>query len=374
MAANYFTVDDFALWVIFFSISMVLSAGDLGVGQYILTYMADSGDNINLASDHFNIGLTTLTILSVPVWLLGIMLVYFAEIDIAFGALLCLLVVMRLPLISYASLLQVKNRLHEKRIIDAIPYLFLLPIIYGMQSYEFNVYIQLLSVNIMLLGGGFIHLYRCKALGAPIWKIVSFVKVKEGIIKSLPYLLNNASGIVIYGGFIGIFSFYLNSYQVAILAIYHTVILSLGYQAYEVIFRNYQLRIMEKKVFNNLALFLLATGIILMILSANFGQSIFTYLYSSYEFVRRELLIFMLFSLLEFGYLLLTLRLQMSVNSRSVLRKCSIFKLCSFCLVLILLAHLQNLTIAMISGYLIIFSVVNLVNLSITHKKYIYTQ
>ena len=372
MAANYFPVDAFSLWAIFFSVSMVLSAGDLGIGQYILTYMTNYSDDQTLAIHHFSTGQTVLVFLCAPVWLVGMVLVYFSGIDIVFGALLCAVVVMRLPLISYASLLQVKNRLHEKRMIDAIPYLISVPSIFLMQSYEFSVYLQLLVVNFLLLGGSLIILYRCKTLGLPNWEILGFEAIKDGLKASFPYLLNNASGIMIYGGFIGIFGFYIDSYQVAVLAIYHTVILSLGYQAFEVIFRNYQLRILEKRIFNNLVLFLFITGSILLVFSANYGQQVFTYFYSTYKFIKIDLVLFLVFSLLEFGYLLLTLRLQMSVNSSSVLHNCSILKLGLFVLVLIYLSFLSIQNIEIIIRCLILFSAANLLSLIYTRKKYYY--
>ena len=181
--------------------------------------------------------------------------------------------------------------------------------------------------------------------------------------KSFPYLLNSASGILIYGGFIGIFSFYLDSYHIAILSIYHTVILSLGYQGYDVIFRNYQLRINEPKVFKRLCLFLLLSGTFVFSLLTLIGVPTLELFYSSYNFIEAELILFCCFSFLEFGYLLATTRLQMSVSGASVLYRAAITKICLFLVTASCAFYVADLTIVKLLCCLILFSVVNILNL-----------
>ena len=373
MAANYLSVEAFSLWATFFSFAMVLSAGDLGVGQYILTFMVESEDNIQ-RNFHFNSGLSALFFLTFPVLLISIIFVYFSRMDNYFGALLCVLLVLKLPLIAYSSLLQVKGRLHEKRIFDAIPYVLAVPMSYALHLFDASVYVQLLAINTLLLGGGILTFVRCLYLGSPRFSLMRFNSIKTTLKSALPYLLNNASGILIYGGFVSIFGFYLDAYHLAVLAIYHTIILSLGYQAYEVIFRQYQLTIHQSAVFNRLLIFQAISGGLLFIGAFFYGLEVFSLLYPAYDFERAEILAFLIFSQLEFTYLLFTLRLQMQIAGSSILRALSFIRVTSFMLVLLACMFFENLNIIDIIVSISIFSCFNFVVLQVKSYRYFHAK
>jgi len=368
MAANNLPVDEFAIWAVFFSISMVLSGGDLGVGQYILTYMASSDDDSSTFTIHFFNGLSTLIVLSVPVFALGLIMVESKGFEIAFALPLCILVALRIPLIAYGAFMQVQNRIHEKRLLDAAPYCLAIPIMYIMYSNDVGVYSQLLVINLLLTFGGIVIMQRCNVLGVPKFQWAGLSMLKPTLRKSLPYLLNNLSGIVIYGGFITLFSFYLDNYQIAVLAIYHTVILSLGYQAYDVVFRNFQLRINERKVFKGLSLFVGFSTCIIMIGVNEVGVKILEFLYANYTFEQFDLILFTLFACLEFGYLLATTRLQMSIRGSTILSRCSITKLLSFLVMMGCMVYLDVVTILVLCYCLIAFSGFNLLYLYLSRK------
>jgi hypothetical protein len=368
MAANNLPVDEFAIWAIFFSISMVLSSGDLGVGQYILTYMASSDDDSSAFAMHFFNGLSSLIVLSAPVFVLGLIIAKSRGFEIAFAFPLCILVASRIPLIAYGAFMQVQNRIHEKRLIDSAPYCLAIPIMYIMYSYDVGVYSQLLVINLLLTLGGIVTMQRCNVLGVPKFQWAGLAMLKSTLKKSLPYLLNNASGIVIYGGFITLFSFYLDNYQIAVLAIYHSVILSLGYQAYDVVFRSFQLRISEAKVFKGLSLFLGFSAFIIMIALNEAGVKILQFLFANYTFEQFDLMLFALFACLEFGYLLATTRLQMSVSGSTILSRCSITKLLTFLVMMVCMVYLDVVTILVLCYCLIAFSGFNLLYLYFSRK------
>jgi len=220
----------------------------------------------------------------------------------------------------------------------------------------------------LLTLGSIAVMFRCRSLGVPKYQWSGLLSVKLTLRKASPFFLNNASGIVIYGGFISIFSFYLSTYQLAVLAIYHSVVLSLGYQIYDVIFRNYQLRINEPNVFNNLSRFLVLSSFLVFIMVNRAGVKFLEFFYSKYNFEQSDLNLFLLFSCLEFGYLLVSTQVQMDVGGSKILSRCSVIKLVSFFVMALSILYIDVVNIFIICLCLITFSLLNLMNLIFTKK------
>lgn len=359
--ANSLRVEDFALWATVFSFGMILSVTDFGVGQLVLTTLHEK--NLAVVGDSRLMTNSVVTMVIVSTSILLLTSILFALYDF-FGGMKWKLVIVsiilfRLVLIPFGAVLSAQDRFHERKFIEAISYAVGAIFILWGTEVKVDVSTMLLGMNFFItLGSLVIGVRAIKLSGARIEKeSIKICEIKRVFADSMPYFINNISGLAIYGGFIAFSSLILNSNEIAKLSLLHSLIFMHMFQVFELIFRTIQTKMHDESLMKKLKGLIIISYLSCLVSLALVGVWMLKLFFRKYEYSAGELLIYTTFAFLEIYYLLLTSKMQMNSAMKNKLQSMSLIKALGFFIVLMLMYLLKkNPSLIFYSCLLVLYS------------------
>lgn len=308
---------DYVVWSITSSILMIATASDLGIGQYTVTLLIHSKKESRksiLRNACFAIS---------PLFLLSFGFVYLSLSGTSsFVFLMALFVSFRLFSIPFGALLNATNNFKFRKIIEFISYFLAFIAILVIINFKKDVNLSLLALNIAIFIGSIITI------------LFSFIYVpnnnliEEGsifkstltiLLGSLPFMVNNLTALLTYGGFIWLSSFVLPDYLIAKLSVLHSFLFLTLYQIYDVFLRSKQSdllfpdRIKFIFKFNRILIF------ITIVTMSFFGIFVLELIAPKIQFSIVEIFLFSIFVVVEFCYLIILSIVQLDFSySRSL--------------------------------------------------------
>ncbi len=332
--ANALSVEDFALWATVFSLGMILSVADFGVGQLVLTTFHErprsGSENVRLLTN----AVAGMALLSGGLFVVGCVAIASGQWlgGVRWSYVVMLLIVARLVFIPYGAVLSAHERYHERRVIEAASYALGAVFIWWSTRTGASVALMLLGMNACLTLGSLVTAGRAAQLGlarvTP--ALVTGPDTREVFRESLPYFVNNVSGLAIYGGFIAISSMLLAPAQTAKLSLLHSLVFMHLFQVFELIFRTSQTRLRDERLVVRLKVLVAVTYAGSVVAVAGAGPWLFKRFVAKYDYSVGELIVYLTFGFLEVYYLLLTSKLQMESARKRTLQSISLLKAAGF--------------------------------------------
>ncbi len=295
---------DYVSWAVSSSILVVATASDLGIGQYATTQY------IHASRDRWPAIARESVAALLPLALLAIAFVYVALGDqpALYKASMAAFIALRVLSIPFGAALNAVNQFKIRKAIELGIYLISAVLILLLASAEQSIIWALLVMNAAFMMGGFLTI----ALAAgylDLRALRAAVPVKANVLhvyrSSLPFLVNNLTGLLTYGGFIWISSFFLSTRELAKLSVLHTFVLVNVYQAYDVALRARQAdladRNNDKRLLGYNTLLMLAVPMSALLV----GHEVLHVITASLEFTISELVLFSFLVSSELGFLLI---------------------------------------------------------------------
>lgn len=324
--ANYLGVGDFAEWSIFFSLTMLMSISDLGVGQYVLTNFARN-DILDLEKRSlFGSAFFFLVLISVVLFAFSAITLLVKNKFIFEYLVLLLILLIRIPITVYSAFLQSLDKVHEKKIVEAIGYLLALLIIEWLIFHDADLLLLLIIFNLVISVSQLLIYFRARFLKCPSLSLQCFVIQPKVFSGAFPYLANNSSGLVVYGGFITIASFVLSDYQLSYVSILHGTIFMYGYQVCELVFRVNQLKFKSADFCRKMTWLYVVCSMVVFVVFTFVGQTLFEKIYVKYDFKLEDMMLFMLYLLSECYYLMRVFQMQINLHYSRLLLIISVIK------------------------------------------------
>lgn len=359
--ANNLSIEEFALWATVFSFGMILSVADFGVGQLVLTTLheknpATEGDNRLMTNS-----VATMAILSTLILLVTSILFSFHDFlhGIRWKYLIITIILLRLIMIPLGAVLSAQDRYHERKFIEAISYAIGAIFILIATKAGADISTMLLGMNLSITCGSLVTGVRAAQLGATgvEYKSIKFCEIRNVFVDSLPYFINNVSGLAIYGGFIAFSSLILSSNEVAKLSLLHNLIFMHLFQVFELIFRTIQTKMHDDALMKKVRTLIVLSYLGCLTSFTFIGVWLFKFLFGKYEYTVGELIIYTTFAFLEIYYLMLTSKMQMKSSMKKRLQSISLIKAFGFIGVLILLSAIRvNPSLILYACLLVVYS------------------
>lgn len=232
MVLRHFAVADFVTWSVTSSILVVATASDLGIGQYAVTRLINAERRDWPLHVNDSLGAMLPLVLAAGIFV-------FVAIDgptTAYRTTMALLLTGRIITIPFAAVLNAVNQFKLRKAIELAAYAVAAVAVGIVILTEAHVYWALLALNITFLLGAtlivvgasrFVSLRHSLMPPSPMRSIAAFRAAS-------PFMVNNLSGLLTYGGFIWFSSLVLPQLDVAKLAVLHGFVLMNLYQLYDV--------------------------------------------------------------------------------------------------------------------------------------------
>lgn len=352
---------DYVTWAVTSSLLMVATASDLGIGQYTITRL------MHTEREYWTSVLRESTVALLPLSLIGSVFVFFALgiQPVVYKVVMALCIGFRILTIPSGALLNAINQYKQRKAIEAVTYLFAAIAIAALAATQTPIIWVLLTLNIAFLAGGGITFLAGKRY-LRVANNKSYSKYKEQAIGNLyrasyPYMLNNLTGLLTYGGLIWLCSFFLDTDALARLSILHTFILVNAYQIYDVFLKARQADMVNDKHvtmmgYVNSGLMLLSPVLVLLL-----GPTVLGWFAPRQIFSSLELSLFAAFLSLEFGFLFLQSVMQVNPAKAVVLGWCSWVKFISQALAIGIYGFAQSAHVGLIGllSSLIVMTVIS---------------
>jgi hypothetical protein len=307
---------------------MIATASDLGIGQHTVTLL------IHANTESRKSILINACITIIPLFFLSFIFVFLSISGANYYAfLMALFVSLRLFSIPFGALLNATNNFKTRKIIEFITYLIAAIAISFIVYFRKDVNQSLLALNVSFIIGSIITVFSAfKYIPRSTFEsdgsiLQSILKVLHG---SMPFLVNNLTALLTYGGFIWISSFVLPNYLIAKLSVLHSFLFMTLYQVYDVFLRSKQadLILPEKiKFFLKLNRLLSLVTFLFVVLAGIFLLGLIS---PSLYFSTYEMMCFSLFMIVEFCYLVIQSVVQVDLNHSRGLFFYSMIRLCAF--------------------------------------------
>lgn len=232
LVLHHFSVGDFVIWSVTSSILVVATASDLGIGQYVVTRLIH-GDPRGWP-DIVGEGLGALLPLSV-------LAAFFVCLAIDGGGVIytlamALFLALRVTTIPFAAVLNAVNQFKIRKAIEFAAYLLAALLIGTVIWTGAGIYMALVALN------GTFLLAALATMSVAIRYIPDWRRIRPAPIRrtfdvfrtATPFMANNLTGLLTYGGFIWLSSLVLPEVEVAKLAVLHSFVLMNLYQVYDV--------------------------------------------------------------------------------------------------------------------------------------------
>jgi hypothetical protein len=324
---NKLDSNDYVVWSITSSVLMIATASDLGIGQHTVTLLIHAQKELRKSI------LINACIAIGPLFLLSFGFVYLSLSGAPYYVfLMALFVSFRLFSIPFGALLNATNNFKVRKIIEFITYVIAAIAILAIVHFKKDVNLSLLALNIsFIIGSSITVLIALKDVpNNPVVIDGSIFKSTFTVLHgSLPFLVNNLTALLTYGGFIWISSFVLPSFLIAKLSVLHSFLFMTIYQVYDVFLRSKQADlILPKKIkfFMKLNRFLALVTSVFMLIAGIFLLKIIA---PKLEYSIVEILFFSIFMIVEFCYLIIQSIVQVDFRHSRSLFFYSIVRLCA---------------------------------------------
>lgn len=299
-----FSEVDFVTWSVTSSMLMVATASDLGIGQYAVTRFIHSEiaswPAITRDCLFALLPLTIGAIVFVVAFISGPSQLYVFTMASFLG--------LRLLSIPFGAVLNAVNQFKIRKAIEVGIYTASAIVISIIATSGGSVTWALLTINAAFLLGGMLTVAatsRHMAIGDVFVGRTGGLPVMGVYRASTPFMVNNLTGLLTYGGFIWISSFFLGTNALAKLSVLHTFVLINAYQAYDVFLKARQADLITHSRSSLMkrvnAYLMFGIPVIFLLL----GGEVFKLITSNLEFTRLEVFLFSLFISIELGYLLI---------------------------------------------------------------------
>lgn len=239
---HQFGVQDFVTWSVTSSILIVATASDLGIGQYLTTQMINSPRSE--WPGHISRGLSSLIPLA-----LASALFAFVALDgpsPLYRAAMAILLAGRLVAIPFIAVLHARNQFKIRKAIELVAYIVAALLVTGIAWIDADVHLALLALNgTFLLGAALMVVASaryCKLAGS---LALSSSGIWHLLRNTMPFMVNNLTGLLTYGGFIWLSSLVLPKTDIAKLAVLYSFVLVNMYQVYDVFLKARQAALAE---------------------------------------------------------------------------------------------------------------------------------
>jgi hypothetical protein len=302
---------DYVTWAVTSSLLMVATASDLGIGQYTTTRL------LHTPREYWHTVLREAVFALLPLSLLGAVFVFIAlgAQPAAYKVAMAIGIGLRILTIPSGALLNAINQFKLRKAIETAMYVFAATAIAAMAVTQAPILWALLALNIAFLAGAIITVVvgrRHLMLANNIHTTDYQQPIRSLYRASIPYMFNNLTGLLTYGGLIWLCSFFLDTEALARLSVLHTFILINSYQIYDVFLKARQADMVNAKHVArmgqvNSGVMLLTPVLILLI-----GPTVLGWFAPRQIFSSLELALFAAFLSLEFGFLYLQSVIQVN--------------------------------------------------------------
>lgn len=232
LVLRHFAVDDFLVWSVTSSILVVATASDLGIGQYTVTKLINSHQRE--WAGHVSESLGAL----IPLALASGLFVFLAigEVSTIYKSTMAVLLAARVVTIPFAAVLNAVNQFKIRKAIELAAYGVAALGVVVVVWKEADIRLALVVLNATFLLGAvltvaaaarYVSLRQSLRVASPAHSVQVFRA-------ATPFMINNLSGLLTYGGFIWLSSLVLPQAEVAKLAVLHSFVLVNLYQVYDV--------------------------------------------------------------------------------------------------------------------------------------------
>jgi len=342
---------------------MVATASDLGIGQHTVTLLihAERASRKSI--------LMNACIAITPLVLLAFGFVYLSLSGAGYYVfLMALFVSLRLFSIPFGALLNATNNFKKRKILEFLTYVLAAIAISLIVYLKKDVNMSLLALNISLIIGS-VATILITLKDIPNTTFVMDVSVFRSTARvlqgSLPFLVNNLTELLTYGGFIWISSFVLPGFLISKLSVLHTFLFITIYQVYDVFLRSKQADlVMDEKINYFLKLnrfIILATPLCVL-----FGGIILLRVIApNFHFEILELLFFSIFMIVELCYLVIKSVIQVDFKYSRSLFFYSIVRLSA--IVIAFITYFLFWQVNSLKDFLFLLSLFSLVGLLISN-------
>lgn len=358
--ANHLSLDEFATWATLFSLGVILSIADLGVGQLVLTTFHESSLTNQEKAVLITNSTFTMTLIAVVVLGIALLLLPFHDFldGIRWKVLLLALILLRLVFIPAGAAIASQNRYHERKVIEALSYAAGCIFVFVGLRLALGLSELLIGMNAFLTLGSLALGLRAYSLGigAAGFASISIPRVRRIVIESVPYFCHNFSGLVLYGGLIAFTALALGATETARFSLLHNLIFMHLFQVFDLIFRTSQTRLHEPSTRQALTRATALAYVLCAGVAAIAGPRLFGVGFPQFQYSRLELLLYVTFAFLEVYYLLLTIRMQMKASLKGALQAAAIFKTLGFFVLLAGAMTINVPTLRLYAAMLVAFS------------------
>lgn len=326
MVLAYFSSADYVTWAVSSSILVVATASDLGIGQYATTqFIHAKPDRWPAIAREAIVGLAPLA--------LGAAAFVYLALDgqpAAYKAAMAACIGLRVMSIPFGAVLNAVNQFKLRKAIEVGVYLASAMLIAWVAHAGKPVLWALLILNAAFMVGGFVTMRLASRYldTRAFWTTLpSGARLGRVYRSSVPFMVNNLTGLLTYGGFIWISSFILSADALAKLSVLHTFILINVYQVYDVVLRARQADLILAEHVRRMRMLNMALMVSCPIFAYAFGESLLSIITQSMRFSQFELLLFSAFLAIELGFLLIQSVVQVSPDMARLLSRYSLVKL-----------------------------------------------
>ncbi len=244
LVLHHFSVGDFVIWSVTSSVLVVATASDLGIGQYVVTRLIHS-DQRHWPSV-VGEGLGAL----LPLSLLAALFVCLAigGGGVAYTVAMALFLALRVTTIPFAAALNAVNQFKIRKAIEFAAYSLAALLIGTVIWLNGSIYIALAALNATFLLAAIATMVAALRY-IPNWQRIRPAPLRrtfEVFHAATPFMANNLTGLLTYGGFIWLSSLILPDAEVAKLAVLHSFVLMNLYQVYDVLLKARQADLANK--------------------------------------------------------------------------------------------------------------------------------
>ncbi|NQV77612.1 MAG: hypothetical protein HQ490_04575 [Lutibacter sp.] len=323
-------VQNYVLWSVTSSLLIVATASDFGIGQYTVTKLIHANEN-----DWARILIESLLAI-VPLSIVAFLFVFLSMTGgWEFKLIMASLLVLRILTIPFGAFLNAKNKFKVRKILEFVSYVLGTIVISILLYFKGSVYQLLIALNFCFFVGAIITVHiSCKSVHnwVSLSKINIVNSIKETFKGSFPFLANNITGLITYGGFVWISSFFLPETSIGQLSVMHTFLFVSAYQMYDVFLKSRQADLIHSETIFQIKKatkwIMIFSPIFIIVL----GQPILSIIAPQFKFSSADLALYSIFISCELGYLAFQSLIQVNKKLSHYLIRYSLIRLLTFVL------------------------------------------
>ena len=321
-----FAVTDYVTWSVTSSILVIATASDLGIGQYAVTRLlhSDKGEWAEIVKGCF------LAMLPLAAGSLLFVAVAINGPNLAYSFTMAALLALRVLSIPFGAVLNAVNQFKIRKAIELAAYVLAAAMVTFIAVRHGNIMLALVALNItfflgaavtVLAAAGFVSFPQMAAarIGRSDW-----LRIYRA---ATPFMVNNLTSLLTYGGFIWISSLLLAKADVAKLALLHSFLLMNLYQLYDVFLKSRQADLVDHKHRAKLVAINAAVMVSTPVIFTIAGVAALRLLSTEIVITRAEMLLFSIFMAFELGFLFVQSVAQVHKHLYSELTRYSMFRL-----------------------------------------------